>query len=78
MDILRAAGVAVISGALVGAELSDVSKPHAPYNVPAPTVNLVDFTPTVNVHAQMTAPISVPMDYQTLAHQGKLILEIKG
>jgi hypothetical protein len=75
--VIRGAGVAVLSGVLIVAELSDASNAHASYNVPAaPTVNAVDFTPTSNVDISQLMP-SIPMHYQTLA-QATMVLEING
>ncbi len=76
-QLLRAAGVTFLAGAVVSVEFADLAKKHAEYNVPASnTVPVADFTPTSNV---VQGPIiySGPLNYQTLA-QGKMILVNKG
>jgi len=61
--------IVLLSGALI-IELSHEGLPHADYNVPAPTVRVLDGAPVSNVAAHM---MTVPADYQTVATQVRLI-----
>ncbi len=70
--LVRISGL-VISGALLGAEFLD-GKAHADYNVPAPTVAVVNAVPVSNTAAQITTG---PANYQTMAHTN-VFLSVKG
>jgi uncharacterized membrane protein len=60
----------VVSGVLV-VELIDGAQPHADYNVPAPTVRVLDVAPVSNVANPL---MTMPVNYQTVA----LVREVKG
>jgi hypothetical protein len=70
------AGVLVVSGALIGAEVLGEKKVHADYNVPAPTVTLNGNQANTNVAATLAISGPSPMGYQTAATN--LFLAVKG
>jgi hypothetical protein len=61
--------VVLVSGALV-IETIHGSMPHADYNVPAPTVRVLNTAPASNVASQL---MTMPADYQTVATHMMLI-----